>query len=142
VVSPYSPLGSCNQKPSSSSRHWARAVASPPPRPTGSTGGSAIGTDGTVVVVVVVLVDVVVLVVVEVVDVVLDVVVGATVVVDVELVVVVLGSGVLAIDVVAQAARRAAPPANTIHLPRTRMMVVNPTEQAHARSAIALRFDG
>jgi hypothetical protein len=89
------------------------------------------------VVVVVVVVDVVVLVVVDVVDVVvLDVVVGASVVVvDVELVVV-LGSGVLAMEVVAQAARSVAPAANKIHRPRTCMMVANPTEHAHAGSAI------
>jgi hypothetical protein len=89
------------------------------------------------VVVVVVVVDVVVVVVdVVVVDVVvLDVVVGAAVVVvDVELVV--AGSGVLATEVVAQAPRSVTPAANKIQRPRTCMMVANPTDHGHARSAI------
>ena len=96
-------MASCSQKPSSSSRHWARSVAAPSLRPTASTGGSATGTGGAIVVVVVVVVDVVVVVVdvVVLVVVLVDVVVGGSVVVVVVVCSIVVGTGVLATEVVA-----------------------------------------
>src|SRR5262245_59860349 len=116
VVRPYSPLASCSQNPRSSRRHWARSVALPPLWPTASTGGSATATHGTVAAVVVVVevvveVDVVVLVVV----VLVDVVVGGSVVVVVYSIVV--GTGVLATDVVAQPLRVTTPAARSSPAP-------------------------
>ena len=85
-----------------------------------------------------VVVDEVVVVVVEVVVVVvLDVVVGTSVVVLEELLELVLGNGVLATEVVAQALRRIAPEANRTAWPGTRMMVANPNHDGRGHSVIS-----
>jgi hypothetical protein len=69
--------------------------------------------------------------------VVLDVVVGASVVVVDEVLELVLGNGVLATDVVAQALRRIAPEANRTAWPRTRMMVANPNQDGPGHPVIS-----